>query len=131
MGVAKMDMLCTEEAADAGLSNAGQFLAFVPPTAMLPTASRFGTATGPWLRVDNVPLAPTAMDFLAGRFDAALNVRAGGGVEPRVPGARVLTGYRSGAATAKPTDVPSHTCNGWTDSTLLQRSRGSGFCKHR
>jgi hypothetical protein len=123
-GVTRMDSLCQAEATDAGLANAGQFLAFVPPTASSSAASRFGTTAGPWLRVDNVPLAPTAADFLAGRFDAAINLRASGAFEPRVPGAEVLTGYRSGVAPAKPTDVPGHSCNGWTSSTL-QLGQGS------
>jgi hypothetical protein len=113
-----MDALCRNEAGLAGLANAGQFRAFVAPTPLKSAASRFGTTTGTWLRVDNVPLAPTAADFLAGRFDVALNLHAAGDFPPQASRPRVLTGYRSGAVKATPADLPGNSCNGWTDSSL-------------
>jgi hypothetical protein len=105
-GIATADGLCASDAASAGL--AGTFLALLPTST--PAADRFD-ATGPgWIRVDGVPLAESATDFLAGSSSAPLDLEVDGSLASSV---YVQTGLRLHSAFAV-TD-PGDTCDVWTN----------------
>ncbi|HTV22606.1 MAG TPA: hypothetical protein VMG12_28150 [Polyangiaceae bacterium] len=71
-GVAGADSLCQNDAAFAGLS--GSFKALLS-TSTASAASRFDLTGAPWVRLDGVPLAPTAAAlFQAETWDTSLNL---------------------------------------------------------
>ena len=103
-GLAAADETCASEAAAAGL--AGEFLALLPASG--PAEGRFDPTGPPWIRVDGLPLAPSADAFFAGNTRTPLDVAATGG--------HIVDYVLTGGA---PNDAPDPTldCAGWTSSS--------------
>jgi len=123
-GIAAADVLCTHDAAVAGLVGSYRaLLADVDRTA----ASHMDPAGAPWVRVDGVLIAWTVAELLAGHWLAPINRHANGSPQSYV---NVWTG-------APAPDAPgtaSSTCEGWAGSQNDQGtvghvnfSNGAGF----
>jgi hypothetical protein len=79
-GIATADALCTSEAAAAG--KPGTFKALLA-TSKAAAISRFLTSGAPWVRVDGLPLLPSARNFQAAlALDLAPGVRLDGSIVP-------------------------------------------------
>jgi len=105
-GLADADARCQADAAARG--HPGTFRALLA-AAGRSAASRFDPGGPPWVRVDGVPLAASAMALLLESTETALNVNAAGGYEPD---AFVF----SGAADPTTAGTAGTTCNDWTDA---------------
>jgi hypothetical protein len=74
-GIAAADALCAQEASLAGIR--GSFLALLS-TSTAPASSRFDLGGSPWVRLDGLPLAATALDFMGGNLVGALDLTSTG-----------------------------------------------------
>ena len=108
-GLASADALCQGEAASAGLP--GTYKALMA-TIGASAASRFNTTGAPWIRMDGIPLAPSASAF----FSATML-----DVTPNMPAdASYYFGIEtiwSGAATMTTPGTSESTCGNWLEST--------------
>jgi len=105
-GIARADALCTAEATAAG--KPGTFKALLA-TSQASGISRFDTSGAPWVRVDGLPLLPSAQDFQAAvGFDLAPGVRLDGSVVPHF-GAIAFGGANLGAV-----GPLGSTCGDWS-----------------
>jgi hypothetical protein len=105
-GIAAADTLCTSEAAAAG--KPGTFKALLA-TSKAAAISRFLTSGAPWVRVDGLPLLPSARDFQAAvALDLAPGVRLDGSVVPRF-GPIAFGGENLGVMSTL-----AVTCNDWS-----------------
>jgi hypothetical protein len=108
-GLAAADALCQADATAAGLS--GTFLAMLA-TATASAQSRFNLLGAPWVRVDEVVMAPTPLQFFTSPYWAAgMNMFAGGGI------AVSNSAAFSGASTPSIAGTFGSTCTDWTVNT--------------
>jgi len=106
-GIAAADALCTAEAA--GRPGTFQALLATPTRSAI---ARFDTSGKPWVRVDGMPLLPTALRFQTADFlDIAPGVRIDGSLQP------VQAVIALGASSFHTPGTNTTTCNNWTSST--------------
>ncbi|MDP9150959.1 MAG: choice-of-anchor D domain-containing protein [Myxococcota bacterium] len=110
------DALCQTEAAAAGLANATQFLAAMSTTTAS-AASRFDLNRPPWVRVDGVPTATTAANFMQGTLVSAPYVAANG--LPHVGAVGFWSGSLGGLSS--PSANANESCNDWSSATATSR----------
>lgn len=117
-GIAAADTACQSEATAAGLSGTYKaLLATVGASAL----SRFNLMAGPWVRVDNAVILPTAQAWsTATEFDTGLNLSADGQTYFGNVGAW------SGAIGMTAAGTVTSTCNNWTDTTATAYVGGTG-----
>jgi hypothetical protein len=109
-GLPGADAKCAADATSANLT--GTFKALLS-TSFSTAASRFDGSGQPWVRVDGVPLAPTAAAVLAGTVDTTLEVDATGAyVDDDV----TWTGVSS-MGTPGTVGTTTGTCTDWTATT--------------
>jgi hypothetical protein len=109
-GIPAADALCTQEATAAG--KPGTFKALLG-TSKASAISRFDTSGAPWVRVDGLPLLPSARDFpTALMLDVAPGVRLDGSVVPTI--AVIPLGSNSTLGAVAPL---TETCNDWSSAT--------------
>ena len=101
-GVAGADAACSTDAIAAGLGDTFRAMIAVSGGA----ASRFETTGPSWVRVDGIPLASSALAWLSGQADAALDVTATGAYDSSL----VITGMDSPLAV---TPDMTRDCNHW------------------
>ncbi|MER2562694.1 MAG: hypothetical protein ABTQ32_18350 [Myxococcaceae bacterium] len=107
-GIASADALCNAEAGAANLP--GSYLALLTPQGVS-AATRFNVMGAPWVRIDNVSLAPTANSFFIDPFwTATLNV---------TPARAYGTDFTwSGSTNLLFQGAPSNTCQNWMSSSV-------------
>jgi hypothetical protein len=114
-GISSADAFCQQHAVAAGLP--GTYLALLATTSAS-AASRFSTDGGPWVRVDNAALMPTADAFLtitSGALQAALNLTPDGG--------SYGSGFGVWTGAVDPTQLATTTsCQDWTASNTANSS---------
>lgn len=116
-GIASFDALCQADADAAGLG--GSFRALVATTTAS-AASRFDATGATWVRIDGVPLAPTAADLLATGFRTSLNQLANGTYR-RALVATVFTGATTITA------VGSESCMSWDTAIASMDARAGSY----
>lgn len=109
-GIPAADALCTQEATAAG--KPGTFKALLA-TSKASAISRFDTSGAPWVRIDGLPLLPSARDLPAAfSLDVAPGVRLDGSVAPSI--ASIAIGSNSTLGAVPPVTA---TCNDWSSAT--------------
>jgi hypothetical protein len=106
-GITAADSLCGSEASLAGLP--GTYLAALAQTGVS-AMSRFEVGGPTWIRLDGVPIAPTALEFAAQGWQTSLNISSAG--------THVDAEVFTGAATLSAPGVAAMTCNDWTDVSV-------------
>lgn len=105
-GLGAADALCASEAAAAALP--GTYLAFLA-TVNATAASRFNTAGGPWVRVDDVRVADTAAGLMSqATWNTGLNRTASNSLPA------TNQSVWTGASTPNALGTAMSTCNNWT-----------------
>jgi len=103
------DEVCQAAAADAGLSNAANFKAWIS-NSTVNAADRI-LSDGPWVRLDGFRIADSMADLLDGVLDTSINVTEYGTYDIGYYGGYAWTGTDGAGA------VLPETCSDWTDGT--------------
>jgi hypothetical protein len=103
-GIGAADVLCQSDADGAG--RPGMFRAFMANSSTT-AASRFSASGATWVRVDGLPVAPTAAQVLAGGFEIPVRLQVDG-----TPYADLIY---FGASTTTSTSATGH-CLDWTST---------------
>lgn len=109
-GIASADAACQSDATAAGLSGSYKALLATNGATAL---SRFNLNLGPWVRVDNAVILPTASAWAsATNLDTGANVSANGQTS--------FGNYMhwGGAVNMTNAGTAASTCNNWTDTTM-------------
>ncbi len=101
-GLAAADRVCQNAAANAGLTNASRFKAWLSTSSV--AARDHITSEGPWVRVDHVSIAADRTQLLSGRLQAAIEVDEHG----NFAASQVLTGTDATGVTGP------QTCDDWS-----------------
>jgi hypothetical protein len=108
-GLSSADAQCAADATAHGIP--GTFQALLATAATSPI-SRFSTTGPPWLRLDGLPIAPTAADLVTINLREPFNLAADG---TYLAGATVWTGTTAVDQAAGSTNA---TCSDWTTNSM-------------